>query len=162
MRVQRRHSRDAKSLSDCPPGQALFITEPHNFTPAEDSLRPADSLSGCTSRFDAGKRAFTDHLSFKFRHAGENLEQQAACGVLLVSIERLARGDESDAEACQRSQLLIEVEHRPAKPVNLVDHDAIEFALGGVGHQAIKSGAAGFDTGKASVDVFAAVLPVTS
>jgi hypothetical protein len=161
VRIQRRHRRNAKLLADGPPGQSLFIPESHNFVPAKYTPGPSDNLSRRLRRPNAGKRALTDHLSFKFGHRSENLEQQAAGGVLFVRIERLACGDEADAVAGERRQLLIQVEHGAAKPINLVHHDAVEFPIGGIGHQAVKGRTACLCAAEPGVNVLTGIRPFT-
>jgi hypothetical protein len=64
--------------------------------------------------------------------------------------------------AGERRQLLIEMEDRPAKAINLVDGDAIELPLGGIGHESIKGRAAGLCPGESTVHVFPGDLPVTA
>jgi len=59
-------------------------------------------------------------------------------GFLFVGVERLAGSDEPDAVAGECGQLLIQVEHGAAKPINLPDGNAVELPLGGIGHQAVK------------------------
>ena len=89
------------------------------------------------------------------------MEKKAACGVLLVRVERLAGSDESDAEAAECGQLLIQVEHGAPEAINLVDDDAIELVLGGVGHEPIQCGAVCLAAAKSGIHVFPGDLPPT-
>jgi hypothetical protein len=57
--------------------------------------------------------------------------------------------------------LLIQVEHRAAKPINLVDGDAVELPLGGIGHQAIQCRTACLRTRKSRVHVLTSIRPLT-
>ena len=162
VRVQGSHGGNAKFLADGPPGQILHVTEPENFVTPENPFGPADDLPRSLSGPDAGKRALTNHLSFKFGNAGENLEQEAAGGILFVRVERLAYGYEPNAVAGECRQLLIQVEHRAAKTINLVDGDAVEFPLGGIGHELIQRRAVCFGPTESGVHVLPAALPVTA
>src|SRR5271157_267440 len=123
----------------------------------------APSSPGCQASFRLPARnALTDHVTLELRNAGENLEQQAAGGVLFVGIKRLAGSDEPHAVAGERRQLLIQVQHTSAEPVDFAYAKARKSVLGGVSHAAIQSGAAGLAAAEAGVDVLAADLPATA
>jgi hypothetical protein len=86
--------------------------------------------TGSLSGADAGQNSLFYDFPLELRHAGENLEQQAAGGVRLIGVQSLAGRDEPDAVAGERRQLLVQVQDGSSEAVEFRDQGAVEFGRG--------------------------------
>jgi len=50
------------------PGQAFFITEPHDLITPENPLGPSDNFPGSLSGMDSAQSPFPDHGTLEFCH----------------------------------------------------------------------------------------------
>jgi hypothetical protein len=127
--------------------KSFGITEPSNLIPAKNPLRASNGLPGSFGGTDTAERPLSNHFPLELSNACEYLEHQAAGRIRLVRIQSLRDGDEpADTVGIESGQLLVQVENRATKAVNLVDGHATELVLGGIRHEPIQCGATGLRT----------------